>query len=545
MRYLAIVAISLTAVLISAASALSADQVRSTADLPLSEVHERQIIVEFDTSKASKSVSALCSESGVRHVQSMQLTDRRYEIVTVPVGEDYHAVLAGLSANPNVVSVGPNVVKRTSAEVVLNDPLLLGDAPDYASALDSPYPITNQWALVNTGCLEAWEATTGISSVVVAVLDTGVNLNHEDMQGRYWVNADEIADNGVDDDNNGYVDDVHGYDFRSNAGDPTDPSSDYLSHGNATSSIIAARGNNGIGISGVAGGDSAASGVRIMALRVGTNSDISVSAEINAIDYAIANGADIISMSFGGVSGGDPEEQAIDRAWDAGLYVVAASGNAGQGNSSGGVDLIDYPAGFVNCVAVGATTIFPTQSINGSTPIVAEQVANYSKTGEETEIVAPGTAILCCGHADTDYANLTYQFTGTSAATPIVAGVAALLWSADITANPSRADRHEYIRALINNTAVDLGDNGRDQYYGYGRIDALAAMQQIYVINDPGDTNGDDVVNADDIQAIIDLFGVTEDDAEYDIIVDANRDGVIDELDLFVIGQNYGQGEED
>ena len=129
MRYLAIVAVSITAVLFSAASALSADQVRSTADLPLSEVHERQIIVEFDTSRASRSVSAMCAESGVKHVQSMQLTDRRYEIVSVPADEDYYAVLAKLNTNPDVVSVGPNVIKHTSAAVVLNDPDAAGGCP--------------------------------------------------------------------------------------------------------------------------------------------------------------------------------------------------------------------------------------------------------------------------------------------------------------------------------------------------------------------------------------------------------------------------------
>ncbi len=596
-------ALIITAVLAAFLATASAQPARTTADLPLSEVHNREILVELDPSRGAKSVSAFCAATGLVHQRTRPLSYATYEVVRVPADQDYHAVLAALEADPRVATVGPNVIKRVS-ETVLNDPLLLNTATSVAEGLTEPHALNNQWALLLTRCPEAWDYSTGRQEVIVAVLDTGVNFDHEDLQGAFWTNTGETPDNSVDDDLNGYVDDYLGYDFHHNEGagrdtDPTDPTSEYISHGNATTSIVAARGDNALGLAGVAGGNGSGTGVRVMALRVGTNTDITVDAEIDAIDYAIANGANIISMSFGGASGGPPEENAINRAWDEGLYIVAASGNVGQGNQSGGEDLIDLPAGFDNCVAIGASSIFPSQGLTGSTPVVDENIANYSKTGPETEIVAPGTHILCAGRQSATYSNLAHQFTGTSAATPLVAGLAALLWSLDIEVNGTITKTNADIRGYIRDTAVDLGFTTDEQ--GHGRIDALAAARQI-IPNPPpehGDANGDEIVDEadltivvgldgvssgsasynegadydsngvinnqdvlaiitriagqadgdtdddgdvdmDDVEVLRQLFGVAAGDAAYDAVADADRNGVIDELDLFVVGRNFG-----
>lgn len=507
--------------------------------VPLSQVNDREIVLEL---KGAKSASAVCQQHGVAQKRTRSLSRGAIQVVRVPDGQDYHAALARLAADPAVAAAGPNVIKRAS-EFVPNDPLFLGAADNTTEGLQDPAAKNNQWALLQIGAHDAWDITKGESSIIVAVIDTGVNLDHEDLQGRLWVNSDEIAGNSTDDDGNGFVDDRSGWDFSTwdegtqsgGDSDPTDPSGQVVSHGTATSSIVGARGNNGLGITGVAGGDSSSNGCRVMTLRVGTDSNITVDAEIGAIDYAIDNGAKIISMSFGGASGGPPEEAAINRAWNAGLLVLAAAGNIGQGNEDGsGNPLVDLPAGFANCMAVGATTVFSSQGVTGSTSIIPETLANYSKTGPELDICAPGTHIMACANEVSGYTNtLSRQFTGTSAATPVVAGAAALVWSA----TPSLTNAQ--VRSALESSAVDLGAAGKDEDYGSGRVDVLAALPA--PAGKAGDTDGDGDIDDNDVNQIVARFGAHTGDANYDAKADCNNDGVIDELDLFVVGRQYGK----
>jgi subtilisin family serine protease len=451
-------------------------------------------------------------------------------VVRVPAGRDYANALAELERNPQVKAAGPNVIKHVS-EVVPGDPLFLNGATGTAMGLTDPFAKNDQWGLLNTDAPRAWEITMGSASVVVALLDTGVNFTQEDTANRFWTNPDEVAGTGVDDDHNGYIDDVHGWDFADGDSNPTDSVSTTLSHGEACASIIAAQGGNHAGMMGAAGGTSPSTGVRIMALRVGTEDNIPVSAEIAALDYARTNGARVATMSFGGPTGGTIEEDAINRAWNDGLYVLAAGGNVGAGNG----DLIDLPAGFNNCVAVGATTIFSTQFVGPSTNVILETHAGYSKTGPELEICAPGTHVIAARNSTTGYTDSGEQFTGTSAATPLVAGLAALLFSA------KSGLTNVQVRAAINNTAVDLGDSGRDEIFGYGRIDMYEALLSVAGTALHGDTNGNGVVDENDVQPIIAHFGARSGQAGYVASVDANGDGVIDELDLFTVGRNFGK----
>lgn len=511
---------------------------KSAGRPPLSEIKDRQILVEVDLSRGAKAASAVCASHNVKRVSTLPLSYTTYQIVQVPAGQDYFATLAALEADPAVKSAGPNVYKHVSS-TLLNDPLLLNGAADIAAGLGNPGAKDDQWGLLITGAPDAWDFTTGDPSVIVAILDTGINFTHEDIIHRFWVNPGETPGNGVDDDHNGFIDDVRGWDFSTFSGgvggdsDPTDPSGEALSHGMCTASIIAAEGNNGKGMAGAAGGNSQSTGIRLMVLRVGTESTISVDSEIGAIDYAINNGARVISMSFGGVTGGPPEENAINRAWNAGVLPIAAAGNIGAGNQSGGVWLVDLPAGFDNCMAVSATTIFNSQTVGSSTQIIPETLANYSKSGPEVDIAAPGTMIIGAMNGANGYTDSGQQFTGTSAATPLVAGLAGLV----LSKNPSLTVAA--LRQIIESTAVDLGAHGKDDLYGNGRINMGAAVA---IASGSGDTNGDGVVNRDDLQAIIDHFGAKRGDANYDARVDANGDGVIDELDVFKVGRNFGIG---
>jgi subtilisin family serine protease len=527
-----------------------AQRAHSASSVALTDVKDRQILVEMDATRATKSASAVFKQAGVVQVAQLPLSYTTYRIVRVPEGQDYFATLAQLQQDPSVRSVGPNVIKHVT-EIIPNDPLFLNGASTVAEGLQNPAVKNDQWGLLQSGAPAAWDTSTGNAAVIVAVLDTGINFGHEDMVNRVWTNPGEVASNGVDDDGNGFVDDIRGWDFQGWTGtsggdaDPTDPSGDTVSHGNATASIVAAQGNNGVGMTGVAGGSTAGGGARIMALRVGTESNISVDAEIGAIDYAIQNGAKIISMSFGGASGGDPEEEAIDRAWNAGVYVVAAAGNVGQGNTDGeGNPLVDLPAGFTNCVCVGATTIFSSQGVSSSTSLVSERVASYSKTGPEMDIAAPGTHVMAAAFDTGQYTNsLGRQFTGTSAATPVVAGLAALLWSEDFEKNGAFTLTNTQIRSIVETTAVDLEEPGLDEKVGRGRINMKAAIDVVTPPVDPGvlpgDANDDGVVNDADVTEVISRFGARSGDANYTAAADTNNDGVIDELDIFAIGRHF------
>lgn len=532
MRHFLTAALFLGALLVFGSSpevSRAANVSRYTSAIPLAEIYNREIIVELNPQV--RSASAALAETGVRSVRSLELSAASYEIVQVPAGQDYMAALRALEADPRVKSVGPNTIKRVSG-IIPNDPLFLNGASGVENALQKPYVMDSQWGLLHTGATEAWDVTSGVPTVIVAVIDTGVNFAQEDMTGRWWTNASEIANNGTDDGGNGYIDDHRGWDFFDDDNDPTDDAGGNMSHGMACASIIAAEGNNGRGMMGVAGGMTRVGGVRIMPLRVGTDTNIPVSAEIAAIDYAVDNGAQIISMSFGGASGGQVEEDAIDRAWNAGVLCIAAAGNNSQGNG----DLIDLPAGFDNCLSVGATSIFSVDlPVRSGTSLVSERRAPYSKIGPEMDLVAPGTHIISALNSAAGYTTVAgAQFTGTSAATPVVAGLAALLKSA----NPSWTASQ--LRERMISTAVDLGPAGFDNTYGHGRIDMAAALPAPAVVI-KGDTNGDGKVDQDDIEPIRQRFGARQGESNYDARVDANDDGVIDELDVFVVGRNFGR----
>ena len=316
--------------------------------------------------------------------------------------------------------------------------------PDYI--LSIPHPVSGegvsaadpnegeQYALERIEAAAAWQIESGKKSVVVAVVDTGTQMNHPDLAAQMWTNARETA-NGVDDDGNGFIDDVRGWNFVSNNNNPDDDNQ----HGTHCAGIIAATRGNGQGIAGTAN-------VTIMPLKVlnaegsGATSDI-----IRAVQYAADNGASIISMSLGG-SG--YEEAFADVCRDVtarNVLIVAASGNESANQ-------ISYPAGYDGVVAVGATDI-------------NDQIANFSNTGEGLTISAPGVEILST-LPGSQYGNLS----GTSMATPYVAGVAALVRSA----NPNLTAAQ--VRERLMTTADDFGNPGYDTVFGAGRVNARKAL---------------------------------------------------------------------
>jgi subtilisin family serine protease len=269
-----------------------------------------------------------------------------------------------------------------------------------------------QWAHENDGrrsgvedadidASRAWETRTDAGSVIVAIVDSGIRYTHEDLDGNLWLNPGEISGNGVDDDGNGYVDDVHGVDATRQSGDPWDENG----HGTHVAGIIGARGNNGVGVTGVAWN------VQLMACRfMEADGRGVISDAIECIDYARRNGAAIINASFTGPDYSSLLKAALEEARQAGILVVTAAGN-----SATDIDNTPaYPAGYDldNIVSVAATSS-------------SDALATFSNYGAAAvDLAAPGVGIYSTGHgADDAYVTMS----GTSMAAPMVAGALALL----------------------------------------------------------------------------------------------------------------------
>jgi thermitase len=244
------------------------------------------------------------------------------------------------------------------------------------------------------------------AEVIVAVVDTGIDHTHEDLSDVMWTNQNEIPGNGIDDDKNGYVDDVYGINtlVRNDQGDATGNTMDTHSHGTHVAGTIGATQNNGVGIAGIA------SNVRLMALRTVPNSGDELDVDvIEAFLYAAKNGAKIINCSFGkdNNEGGQAVKEAIDFIGSTyGTLVVAAAGNSSQDIDS----RLTYPASFpsTNLMVVGSTTSSGRMS----------WFSNYGKVN--VDLAAPGSQIYSTTPGNR-YANMS----GTSMASPTAAGIAA------------------------------------------------------------------------------------------------------------------------
>ena len=298
---------------------------------------------------------------------------------------------------------------------------------------DDPYYWASQWAPQRIHADYAWDITRGTKDVVVAVVDTGVDYNHEDLSANIWTDAQGHR----------------GYDFANMDTDPIDDQSmlqdaggicqpSPIYHGTHVAGIVGAVMNNGKGIAGLAQ-------VSIMAVKVLDSCGRGFIGDIaQGIIYAADHGANVITLSLGG-SALITLGSAVRHAWLKGAILVAASGNDGGA--------VSYPAAYPSVIAVG--------SIGRD-----DRRSSFSNYGKEMGLVAPGEGIVSTMSVPPYY----QQHTGTSQAAPHVAGVAALV----LSRNPSLANFE--VRAIMNSTAEDLGDPGWDNQYGWGLVNAYEAV---------------------------------------------------------------------
>lgn len=353
-------------------------------------------------------------------------------VVTLGPGTDLREAMEELRHRPDVAWVEPNY--RLQITQSPGEPIIPND-----------FDFSQLWGLHNVGqadgvqgadigTVAAWQVSTGHKGVLVAVLDTGVDYYHPDLESNVWINEREIPGNGVDDDQNGYIDDVHGFDFVSRDGDPMDDHG----HGTHVAGTIGAVGNNAIGITGVCWE------VSLMGLKpFDETGNGEVSTAVEAIRYAIENGARIINASWGNNERSRALEEVIREAHQAGVIFIAAAGNDNSDN-------LFYPAAYEHVIGVAATD-------------AQDRRSRFSDFGGYVDLAAPGENIY------STLPNNAYGFfSGTSMATPHVTGVAALV----LSRHPEFSNVQ--VEAILRN-AVDSITS--EKYIGTGRLNALIAVR--------------------------------------------------------------------
>ncbi len=429
------------------------------ADLALAKTAEGP---EIDKLQLPTALQSLDSEYGIASIRPLFVSSatRRAN------GAETHAlrgiyVLTFETPDVDVEEVARQCANREDVDFAepnyLLQPLFVPNDPFFSSSNRWGQGFADQWGLKLAQLSNAWDLVSETNEIVVAMVDSGVDLRHADMAANLWSNLGEIPSNGVDDDANGFVDDANGWDFVNRDSDPTDDQG----HGTIGAGVVAGVLNNGVGMAGIG------KHTKIMALKFlpalggGATADA-----VEAITYAANNGAHVVNLSFGGNTDTRTLKTAIDYAYNAGLVLFAAAGN----------DSIDatrcYPANYRNVIAVGA-----------SDPL--DRLTDFSNFGVRIDVVAPGgssggsgignTVVSLRAAGTTSGTPLDAEYTrnrGTSFASPFAAGVAALM----LTQRPSLSN--EEIRQILRVTAKDVVDPGWDLHTAYGRVDAYRALQR-------------------------------------------------------------------
>jgi subtilisin len=418
---------------------------------------------------------------------------RTYDLVPAVAAEVPPGALASLRTAPGVVVVEED------------QPVYLVDAE-----------LDDSWGVKRIGAGEVHPTNSG-QGVRVAIVDTGIDYRHPDLNDNY----------------------AGGYDF---VNEDTDPFDDY-GHGTAVAGVVAAE-DNGSGVVGVA------PRARLYALKVLDNEgNGQISDIIAALQWAVAHDMDVVNMSLGFSNYSPSVATAVANAYQAGLVLVAAAGNSNPCPGSPATDNVLYPARLDEVIAVGATD-------------QSDARACFSSTGPTVELAAPGQYVITTYPPDPKYPDVYYRwFGGTSCASPHVAGAAALVLASGIPDGNGNGRVNDDIRLWLQGTADDLGDPGRDSWYGFGLVDVrglagsgvdndgdgFTNAAELHIGTDlldacpppedawPPDTNGDTRVDVLDLFLFVPHLAADRGDPNYDRRFDMNIDETINVLDLFVI----------
>ncbi|MDP2896919.1 MAG: S8 family serine peptidase [bacterium] len=426
-------------------------------------------------------------------------------------GADIEAAAAEYGRDPDVEYAGPDYEAKVAWQP--NDHFYNTPIP---GSWGQPY--SDLWGIKKIRCGEGWDYSKG-SGVTVAVIDSGTwyryctgqppgveNYDgHLDLKPNLWINYYEYYGRpGYDDDGNGYIDDKYGYNFVDNPEDPEDSVGsdpmDFNGHGTHVGGTIAAVGNNVNGVIGVA------PQARVMTVKAlsrggwGYNSWIA-----DGIEYAASNGADVFNLSLGGPGKPFDVVSAIEYAYSLGCVIVVAAGNDSLNATW------HCPANLARTITVSATDY-------------QDSPASFTNYGTVVDVAAPGCDILSTRSASDTHSQSLWiddpedpgdlkmylRLNGTSMSAPHVAGTAALVLSVNPSLNP------EEVRTCLRKSAVDLGEYGFDEFYGFGRTDAMGAVQRAYtasyacqaLIMEPEDGE----VFVRDEGAGVDVYGIADSD---------------------------------
>jgi subtilisin family serine protease len=397
-------------------------------------------------------------------------------------------------------------VEEAAAQLA-NDPRVEYAEPNYLlypTMIPNDSLFSQQWALYNAASFvegkpradidapRAWEITTGSDNLVVAVIDAGVDLSHPDLAPNAWINTREVPNNGIDDDGNGYVDDINGWNYVTGHATPyNDPNVDW--HGTHVSGTIGAVGNNQIGISGIAWH------VKLMALKFIGASTGSTADAVKAINYVIdqkrrGTNVRVINASWGGESGPASLKTAIQDAGNAGILFVCAAGN---GDDNGvGIDMDstpNYPAAW----SAQVSTMIAVAAVDST-----DSMTSFSNYGATTvQVAAPGSYTL------STTPNGGYGLgLGTSMSCPHVSGVAALLFAHEPSLGPAQARRRivetaDPLPTLIGHVASGGRVNAYNALTNTGQhaplqptVGSVYANKKAVTVNGIGFLNGDSVI---------------------------------------------------
>ncbi|MDQ3123694.1 MAG: S8 family serine peptidase [bacterium] len=422
----------------------------------------------------------------------------------------YETTIATARKLDDVKAIHPNLSYRPT--LVTNDPF---EPQSYLTLIDAE---------------DAWNISTG-SDTVVAVIDSGFALAHEDLSGRWYVNPSEsgaLASNGLDDDANGFIDDWRGWDFAQNDNNPsagtTNTNGAAVGHGTAVAGMIGATGNNAIGVASL---DWTA---KLMPLQIFSDDGAATTAELaEAMDYAINNGAEVINLSLGSTASDAVIDSLIADAEAAGIVVVVAAGNCGdtdyalEGCNYQGQTL--YPATNPTTVAVAATTLTDTR-------------ASFSSYGIYVDLAAPGSGSISTTLYDPADPTGAYSGSiyGTSFAAPLTTGLVALLKDEWLVADVKD------IQAVLVDSAHKTGEmNGSTytQYVGFGRVRPLEALQRAQACAATvlsANINCSGTVDLLDLSILASQWQMDRTGRS-----DINKSGKTELLDLSVLASKWGQ----
>ncbi len=388
---------------------------------PSSEYVHGDILIKFKSIPDQRQAIEVERNQLISHYQSKVIKQWRigtehWKVDTLLPNYNLMQIIDSLNSNPFIEYAEPNYIIR--ADVIPNDPSF-GD----------------QWALNNTGqnggtpdadidAPEAWGITTGDTNIIVGVLDSGIDYTHPDLIDNIWTNWDEIPNNGIDDDNNGYIDDIHGWDFYNNDNDPMDDHG----HGTHVAGTIGAVSDNGVGVTGVAWD------VRMMALKfMGFDGSGPTSGAVSALEYANNMGVKITNNSWGACGYSQTLYDIIAAADTIGALFIAAAGNDATNNDNNP----HYPANYDldNIISVASTDR-------------NDMLSTFSCYGINTvDIAAPGSEIYST-IPNNGYENKS----GTSMAAPHISGSAVLIW------NKFPGFTHEQVKSQILGSSDNINE---------------------------------------------------------------------------------------